>query len=295
MSGTVWLIDGDIVAYQAAAGESRVLQEAGEDAWDLSTEKGCKEHADAIIEEWTKSDQTGEIIIAFSQGAPFRRIVWEDYKLHRRGKPKPPLYAETVAHLKDRFGSFCSWGLEADDVLGILSTSPNYHPKKDKIIVSIDKDFLAIPGLLMNPRKGGTITEISERSADTAWMTQTLTGDSTDGYPGCPTIGPKRAKTAIAEFSKQYSHYGNMCEGTWKPILAVFEAAGLSEAFALSQARCARILRYSDRAQKDEVILWEPTNTKNERISLREWEKASMKGESQKFIEKMQKKLRPSA
>ena len=292
MSGTVWLVDGDIVAYQACAAESRVLREDDGSLWDLSTERGCKERADAIIQEWTKTDRAGDIIVAFSQGAPFRRIVWEDYKLHRHGKPKPPFYAETVAHLQDRYGSFSNWGLEADDFLGIAATNPDFAPEKDKIIVSIDKDFLAIPGLLLNPRKGGAIMPISEQSADTAWMMQTLTGDSVDGYPGCPTIGPKRAKRAIAEFSKQYSYFGRMCEETWKPIRAVFEAAGLSEAFALSQARCARILRFSDRTQKDEVILWEPTNTKNERISLRAWERASLKGGSQKFIEKMQKKLR---
>ena len=71
--------------------------------------------------------------------------------------------------------------LEADDVLGILATEPS---NEERIIVSIDKDLYQIPAKIS--KDGKTFEEISENEANYWHMMQTLTGDSTDGYSGCP-------------------------------------------------------------------------------------------------------------
>jgi hypothetical protein len=39
--------------------------------------------------------------------------------------------------------------------------------------------------------------EITEAQADRFHMIQTLTGDVTDGYPGCPGIGPVKAEQIL--------------------------------------------------------------------------------------------------
>jgi DNA polymerase-1 len=49
-------------------------------------------------------------------------------------------------------------------------------------------------------------------------------------------------------------------EMRWAAVVAAYEKAGLTEQDALTQARLARILRYSDwDNEKKEPILWTPT------------------------------------
>ena len=91
--------------------------------------------------------------------------------------------------------------------------------------------------------------EVTPEEADRWFYMQTLTGDATDGYSGCPGGGPKKAE-AILEAAG---------ENPWPAIVAAYEKAGLSEEAALQQARVARILRASDyNFKKKEPILWKP-------------------------------------
>ncbi len=78
--------------------------------------------------------------------------------------------------------------------MGILSTHPTKIQGK-KIIVSEDKDMRTIPGWLYNPGPNKDIEPkyINEFEADRYHLYQTITGDSTDGYKGCPGAGPIRA------------------------------------------------------------------------------------------------------
>jgi len=74
---------------------------------------------------------------------------------------------------------------------------------------------------------------------------QTLMGDSTDNYKGCPKVGLKTAEKILAENS------------TWETVVAAFEKAGLSEEDALENARLARILRDGEyNNETGEVKLW---------------------------------------
>ena len=129
-------------------------------------------------------------------------------------------------------------GLEADDVMGVMS-------QEDRIIVSDDKDLRTIPGQLYNPSRDDHI-EITEEEADRNHLLQTLTGDTVDGYTGCPGIGPKRAQAVLKK-------------GTWDEVVEAYLKAGLNEDVALGQARVARILRPNEWNPKtEEVILWNP-------------------------------------
>jgi DNA polymerase-1 len=87
--------------------------------------------------------------------------------------------------------------------------------------------------------------DVSEREADRNHMIQTLTGDRTDGYPGCPGIGPARAEKIV--------------DGGWDAVVDAYVKAGLNEATALTQARLARILRKGDYVRKTGLVkLWTP-------------------------------------
>jgi len=79
-------------------------------------------------------------------------------------------------------------------------------------------------------------------------LLQALTGDSVDGYPGCPGIGPKRAERLLNK------------ETSWETVVAAYAKEGLDEEYALAQARVARILRWDEyNIKKEEVILWTPS------------------------------------
>jgi DNA polymerase-1 len=187
---------------------------------------------------------TNHVLCLTDSGHDFRRDIWPDYKAKRSRKPlvyyelrKWVVETNPTSYLRDH--------LEADDILGILATN-NTIVKGPKVIVSIDKDLKQIPGLLFNPDKDEEPTEVTQADAARWHLIQTLTGDQTDGYPGCPGIGAKRAP-AIAD-------------GGWPAVVAAFEKAGLNETDALTQARVARILTselYDFKNRKP--ILWTPT------------------------------------
>ncbi len=72
-------------------------------------------------------------------------------------------------------------------------------PKGEKIIVSLDKDMKTIPGFHYNqkhPELG--IFEVTPKEADEWHLIQTLAGDQTDGYAGCPGIGMEKASRLSA-------------------------------------------------------------------------------------------------
>ena len=79
--------------------------------------------------------------------------------------------------------------LEADDVLGILGSVK--AKKGSRVVIdSEDKDLLTVPSSLL---RRGVVTKVTKEQADYTHLFQTLTGDTTDGYKGCPGVGPKRA------------------------------------------------------------------------------------------------------
>ena len=122
--------------------------------------------------------------------------------------------------------------------MGVLATD-------NTIIVSDDKDLQTIPGRLYRPATKELKT-ITPEEADRSHLIQALTGDVTDGYKGCPKVGPVSAEKILEE-------------GTWEEVVGAYQKAGLGEEFALSQARVARILREGEwNPITEEVQLWNP-------------------------------------
>ena len=103
-----------------------------------------------------------------------------------------------------------------------------------------------IPGRLFDMSE---MMNVEEDEGAKWHLIQTLAGDQTDGYAGCPGIGVKRAITLFED--KGYS---------WKTVVEAFAEKDLSEDVALENARLAKILTVSDYDfNKQQPILWTPT------------------------------------
>lgn len=255
MPNRTLLIDGDILAYRVTAAAETPI-DWGNDLWTLHADlSDCRDNLDRQIAMYLEELKADDIILAFSPPKNFRYRIYPQYKSHRQGKRKPVTYVPLKEYAHERYKTFERPDLEGDDVLGILATSP-VIVKGEKVIVSLDKDLKTIPGLICDMREPITIQEITEEEADYNHMYQTLVGDTADGYPGCPGIGPVSATKLLADVPKTY-------DAMWPVVVKAYEKKGLSEEVALVQAQIARICRRDDYDfKRKEVILWNPPQKK---------------------------------
>lgn len=247
---TTLLLDSDIIAYQHAATAQKGID------WDADGDKTLVvddlevvlHYVDDTINATMDRLSGDNFIVCLSCNSEdnWRKQVLPSYKENRTGVDKPLLLAAIKEAMRSRYECYERPTLEADDIMGILSTHPRLIKGK-KIIVSEDKDMKTIPGWLYNPRKDVKPKLIAEAEANYWHFYQTLIGDTTDGYKGCPGIGPKKAEKALLESQ------------SWQTVVDIYESKGLTEEDALVQARVARICRAEDYDFKNkEVILWTP-------------------------------------
>lgn len=242
---TALLIDGDMIAYRyACACETAVEWEPGLWTYHAHTtglEDNIRSHIDGLL-----AKHKAELaVVGLTAANNWRKEIFPDYKSNRASLRKPLLLEQIKTFMRQTLNTWERPTLEADDVLGILAGADiSLLRGFRRIIVSEDKDFLTIPGLLY--RKGRLI-KVSEEDADRAHLFQTLVGDAADGYPGCPGVGPTKANKLLDKAA------------TWETVLGAFKKAKLTEDDALTQARIARICRTSDYDfKRKEVILWSP-------------------------------------
>jgi DNA polymerase-1 len=251
---TTLLVDTDIIAYKDAL-RAQDNTGFGLALWDFSD--ACA-RADSCIEDLVKLLKADRVILCLSdEEANFRKAVLPTYKEARKDTQRPEYLYQLKQYLADEYESKGYPGLEADDVMGILSTHQHAIPGK-KIIVSEDKDMRTIPGLLYAPHRPELgVMHITELQADQFHMWQTIAGDPTDGYKGVPGLG----KDSIYAEAVLTEDWGEL----WDTVLLAYGSKGLSETEALAQARCARILRSCDyNIQTKELLLWEPPLLLNE-------------------------------
>lgn len=170
----------------------------------------------------------------------FRSKLWPAYKAHRRRCDAPVGLHIVKAKVVEMLGEHAIVApsfLEADDVLGTLMTEPGFPLNcTERVLWSVDKDMKQIPGLYLD-RETGKVEETTRLQGDYHHMLQTLTGDSSDGYPGCPGVGPVNAARLLdIDWT-----------GWWAAVVGAFRKAKLTEEDALLQARVSRILRYGDK------------------------------------------------
>lgn len=244
------LIDADIILYQAAFGNQLDI------TWDSETRSQAvdpemaRNEFEAIVASITTAANCKDAVLCFScaDQENFRYQVLPSYKHNRNHEERPALFYELKAWALEHFECRMKPKLEADDVLGILAT----RTSERFVVCSLDKDLDQITGAHYNWRKE-RIYQVTPEQADKKFYMQVLIGDPTDGFSGCPGIGPKKAEKILGAC-------GPLPGVIWKAIVETYEKKGLTEAEALQQARVARILRCTDYDfEKKEPILWSPS------------------------------------
>jgi DNA polymerase-1 len=207
------------------------------------------------IDRLTTRFETDDVLLCLSEGRNFRYDVDETYKANRKGTRKPACYNEVVKRACETWPFFSHPGLEADDVLGIFASRD-----ANTILVSEDKDMKTIPCTLW---QGGKLQKIDQPTADWWFYYQVLVGDTADGYPGLPAVGPVKAKIILsiprdpANPERVPDHEVPLA--LWQNVRKAYEERGFTVEDAIKQARLARILRNEDwDAKKKEPILWTP-------------------------------------
>lgn len=255
---TALILDGDMLAYAACAG-AQVEVEDPAFWWTWACDhrqarKSFKHNLDSIAGNLEDPDRT--LWLCLTDEVNFRKALWPTYK-GGRGR-KPPGYGafrEWLLDAKQPWRAFKRDTLEGDDVMGILATAAEgpIPAGQQKVIWSGDKDLKQIPGLHVN--RMGKLSEVTDYEAFWKHVEQTLTGDVTDKYPGCPGMG-------LAKFRK----LREVCEANdeqrpavWAAVEAAFLAADRTREDFLVQARVARILTADlyDFVER-RPILWSP-------------------------------------
>lgn len=266
------LIDADLIAYRASAANQKdydwgggvVSQWADYDA----AKRQARDEIDALMDEL----EGDRLVVCLSDDiVNFRKEVFPAYKSNRTGERPAYLY-DLKEWLFETFPSDRRATLEADDVMGILATESGTG--EERIMVSSDKDMKTVPGLLYRPHLDNPrVEEITPVEADHYHLYQTLIGDPTDGYPGCPGVGQVKAERALRELVGVAPVHREITRGKnkgqikttweaapydtpWEVVTSLYAKAGLGLADALTQARCARILRHGE--WNGRPILWHP-------------------------------------
>lgn len=240
------LVDADILVYRTAiACEYPICWDETNEIWSLHADlREAKSRVEEEVADLVGALGGCHVIMCFSSRPTFRHKLYPPYKANRK-KRRPIIFKPLREWVMGEWQSEVWEGLEADDVMGILSKS--HKVPAPKIVVSDDKDMQSIPCNLyqpMHPEKG--VRRITYAGARRHHLLQTLTGDSTDNYPGIPGVGPKRAEAILKE-------------GTWEEVVEAYESKGLSEEDALLQAQLAQILTPSLYDHKTgRVSRWKP-------------------------------------
>ena len=236
------LIDSDFLAYKAAQA-CEIGIDFGEDV--IIAQSQFSEVLKVFHNELnkvTKAMMEDNFILYFSSTKNFRKKIYPDYKGHRM-KRKPLGYKRLVNYCRENHNFKLIEGLEADDTIGIEATR---FADPSNIIVSPDKDMRQIPSTLWNLTDD--VTEITKEDGDKWHLIQSLSGDPTDGYSGCPGIGVKRATELL-----------DKNENKWEAVCKAYRDRGLSDDAALLTARLAKILRNEDYDHdRNQPILWTP-------------------------------------
>ena len=263
---TTLVVDGDLLLYRATSavqkevpvGDHRILMANFNDAVGV---------LEGFVADLSAGEDVSDIVFALSSPNGFRAELYPNYKGNRVGSMKPLGYSDLAEYVRDSFEVLEQPRIEADDIMGIYASRPGFA------IWTLDKDLKQIPGKHLIDYE---MVEVSQEEGDWWHYYQTLVGDLTDGYGGCPQVGDKIARAfldqpytvgLVGRKLKTGKNAGQVQErwetaptdDIWAGIVSLYEKAGLTEEDALVQARLARILRDGDYDfQTKEIKLWTP-------------------------------------
>jgi hypothetical protein len=247
------LVDGDLVAYQAAAasdgrmyavhaasktnggmviGEFKYKKEAkefcDEEGIDYSEIElkyspepfthclhNIKLNMQQIIRE-ASSVADPKVVVYLTGKTNFRNGIHPDYKANRKDMRRPEHLKAAREYLREQFDAITLEGYEADDLIGMKATELGGEGK-GYVICTLDKDLNTIEGKHYNWRSG-KVVDIGEMEALRCLYEQAMMGDKTDNISGLPGVGPKTAAKQIAECKTEEEMYYKSLELYFKKI-----------------------------------------------------------------------------
>ena len=191
---TTALIDGDILCYRIGF----ATEDENEDT-AITTMAVFLE--DLLLFDLVDCEDT-EIFLTGPTNFRFDVAKTAPYKGNRKDVPKPRLLSLMREYLVSAWEASVSEGQEADDDIAIRATELG----EECIIVSVDKDFLQVPGWNYNPVKKEK-THITAEEGLRFFYRQILMGDSADNIKGLHRVGPVTAAKMLANAVTPYELY----------------------------------------------------------------------------------------
>jgi len=235
------LIDADILLYQTVLAVSEEAEFDDEIVGPYLDMKQAREQLLTTAERWRElagCDALAFYLSDLDNSRSWRRRMYPPYKANRI-RPKPMGYGLLREWLECY--ATCHWfeTLEADDAIAIAHTRPSEEPT---VVVSEDKDFFQLPGLFFRTQHAEEgVLEITPEEGERSHLVQTLSGDRSDNYPGCPTVGPVKADRLLPPSGRWDRDLA------WTSVVLAYEKQGLTEMDALLQARLAHLQRHGQR------------------------------------------------
>lgn len=203
----------------------------------------CYSNFDKMVEDILYGADCTESFLVFSGEGNFRLDLPTPYKGNRKGMRKPSGYDELLEYAKSNYYNLVTKGFEADDYVVYQKTAFPYK----YVLCAIDKDVIyQTVGEHFNYGKYEFI-ETDKIDAIKYAYQQTLSGDTTDGYKGCPGIGEVKATKALEGIEDE--------EEMWRVVVDLYEKKGLTEEDAILTMQLANMHQYDGH----KINLWKPT------------------------------------
>jgi len=236
---TVLAVDSDMLLFRCLSSTEVEVQL---NDWDWTRHSDCAQAMERYweyVDTWCSQMACDRSTVAhcFTHGSAYRRRIFPTYKHNRKDKPKPIGFGAMRAQLMSEPNAFCFSEIEADDVISLFASMPG----NEVVVASGDKDLNQIPGWHVWIDTDPFL--ISDEEAERFTWIQYLTGDATDGIPGCPGVGAVGAKKIVDAFDLSRPM------DCWEAIVRVYGKKGKVDdphSFALTQARLVRMLRWGE-------------------------------------------------
>ena len=187
------LVDADVFVYRAAWAANKE-----DEATAIRT-------FDSIVAEAVLLSECEEYQLYLTGKGNFRNKYAKTapYKGNRKAVD-PPIHKNALrSHALKNWDAILTVDEEADDAIAIEATKRGLL---NSIMVTIDKDFLQIPGLHFNPVKKEKKV-MDYWSATKFFYAQILTGDAVDNIIGIKGIGPVKAGKILEDCMTEQELY----------------------------------------------------------------------------------------
>lgn len=219
----VALIDGDIVAYRAAA------------ACDDGDPDEVVQCIRNFVMNWAREIGASKSFIFVSEGENFRHKVYRDYKQNRVGKPVPRFARAAKDWMLENYEQVLSNpDLEADDRLCLYATE-DHGLDEVRVIVTTDKDMRQCPAYVYNPDYSVFPDRYTPEECMQMLFFQWACGDTVDGYTGIPNFGVEKYRKWVHKTLED----SGLDTISSTDIMGLYDSKGLDQDYCIQMLYCA--------------------------------------------------------